>query len=146
MTFDIEATQKLQKLLYERLCEDVKVEHRPDGNLMLHTHFTFPDGDGYPFHLTQAPAGGFRLSDRGHTLMHISYEHDIDSFLTGRRWVLLEQIIGESQICYESGVFYVDTSAEQLPESIFRFGQVLTRIHDLILLPSTDAASTFYDD
>ena len=50
---------------------------------MLRTHFTFPDGDGYPFHLAEAPAGGLRLSDLGHTLMHISYEHDIDTFLTG---------------------------------------------------------------
>ena len=41
----------------------------------------FPDEDGYPFHLAEAPSGGLRLSDCGHTLMHISYEHDIDSFL-----------------------------------------------------------------
>ncbi|WP_419918211.1 DUF1828 domain-containing protein [Candidatus Poriferisocius sp.] len=143
MAFDIES---LRALLCERLCEDIEVERRPDGELMLRTHFTFPDGDSFPFHLAEAPAGGFRLSDDGHTLMHISYEHDIDSFLTGKRWILLEQVIGENQICYDGGVFYIDTSAERLPESIFNFGQALTRIYDLTFLSRTNVGSTFYDD
>ena len=113
---------------------------------MLRTHFTFPDGDGYPFHLAEAPAGGLRLSDLGHTLMHISYEHDIDTFLTGTRGMLLERIVGESGILYDEGVFSLETSAERLPEAIFGFGQALTRIYDLTLLSRTNVGSTFYDD
>ena len=113
---------------------------------MLRTHFTFPDGDGYPFYLAESPAGGLRLSDLGHTLMHISYEHDIDTFLTGTRRMLLEQIVGESGIIYDSGVFSVETSIELLPAAIFGFGQALTRIYDLTLLSRTNVGSTFYDD
>ena len=122
------------------------MSERSDGELMLRTHFTFPDGDGYPFHLAEAPAGGLRLSDLGHTLMHISYEHDIDTFLTGTRRMLLERIVGESGILYDEGVFSVETSAELLPEAIFGFGQALTRIYDLTLLSRTNVGSTFYDD
>ena len=118
MTLDIDA---LRNLLCQRLCEDVGVEARPDRELMLRTHFRFPDGDSYPFHLSAAPAGGLRLSDRGHTLMHISYEHDIDSFLTGTRWALFERIVGESSLSYENGAFYTDTSVERLPEGHLRF-------------------------
>ena len=131
MTLNAEA---LQDLLCSRLCEDVGVVERPDGNLMLHTHFKFPDGDGYPFHLVEAPSGGLRLSDLGHTLMHISYEHDIDAFLSGTRGMLLERIVGESAMSYDDGVFAVETSAERLPEALFNFGQALTRIYNLTLL------------
>ena len=46
----------LKNLLCERLCEDVGVDERPNGEFMLRTHFTFPDGDGYPFHLAEEPA------------------------------------------------------------------------------------------
>ena len=95
MTLDAQA---LRNLLRERLCEDVRVDERPDGELILRTHFAFPDGHGYPFHLAEAPSGGLRLSDYGHTLIHISYEHDIDSFLAGTRGMLLERIIAESGI------------------------------------------------
>ena len=143
MTLDLDA---LRKLLCERLCEEVQVDARPDGALMLRTHFTFPDGDGYPFHLSEAPSGGLRLSDQGHTLMHISYEHDIDSFLNGTRGMLLERIAGESGIGQDGGVFSVDTVPDRLPEAIFHFGQALTRIYDLTLLSRSNVGSTFYDD
>ncbi len=143
MTLD---TLALKELLCARLCEDVGVESRPDGELMLHTHFTFPDGDGFPFHLSEAPAGGLRLSDHGHTLMHISYEHDISSFLDGTRGMLLERIVAESGLTRDGGAFSLDTSAEHLPEAIFAFGQTLTRIYDLTLLSRSNVGSTFYDD
>ena len=143
MTLNADA---LRNLLCERLCEDVGVDARPDGELMLRTHFTFPDGDGYPFHLSEAPSGGLRLSDHGHTLMHISYEHDIDSFLSGTRGMLLERIVGESGINQDGGVFSFDTPPERLPEAIFGFGQALTRIYDLTLLSRSNVGSTFYDD
>ena len=78
--------------------------------------------------------------------MHISYEHDVDSFLSGTRGMLLERIVGESGIDQEGGVFSVDTPPERLPEAIFGFGQALTRIYDLTLLSRSNVGSTFYDD
>ena len=143
MSLDVGA---LRDLLCTRLCEDVQVDERPDGGLMLRTHFRFPDGDGFPLHLSTAPSGGLRLSDHGHTLMHISYEHDIDSFLTGTRGMLLERIVGESGLNHDGGVLSVDTPAERLPEAIFGLGQALTRIYDLTLLSRSNVGSTFYDD
>ena len=143
MTIDRDA---LQSLLCERLCEDVRVDPRPDGELMLRTHFEFPDGDRYPIHLSEAASGGFRLSDRGHTLMHISYEHDVDSFVDGTRGMLLERIMSESGLQWDGGAFCFDTSAERLPEAVFQFGQALTRIYDLTFLSRSNVGSTFYDD
>ena len=138
----------LRNLLCERLCEDVRVDARPDGALMLRTHFEFPDGDRYPIHLTEAASGGLRLSDRGHTLMHISYEHDVDSFMDGTRGMLLERIMGETGLSWDGngGAFCLDTPPERLPEAIFTFGQALTRVYDLTLLSRTNVGSTFYDD
>ena len=138
--------ETLQKLLCERLCQEVRVQQRPDGDIMLRTNFEFPDGDRFPIHITETSGGGIRLSDRGHTLMHLSYEHDIDSFMDGTRGALLERIINESGIQWDGGTFYLDTPAEQLPATIFQFGQALTRIYDLNLLTRSNIGSTFYDD
>ena len=143
MSLDADA---LRDLLCGSLCGDVQVDERPEGGLMLRTHFRFPDGDGFPLHLAEAPSGGLRLSDHGHTLMHISYEHDIDSFLTGRRGMLLERIVGDSGLSFDGGVFSVETSAEELPEAIFGFGRALTRIHDLTLLSRPNVGSASYDN
>ena len=145
MTLDTDA---LRTLLCARLCEDVRVEQRPDGALMLRTHFAFPDGDRYPIHLSESAAGGLRLSDRGHTLMHISYDHDVDSFMDGTRGMILERIMGETGIRWDGdlGVLCLDTAPERLPEAVFAFGQALTRVYDLTLLSRSNVGSTFYDD
>lgn len=136
----------LRELLCKRLCQDVTIDRRPDGALMLRTQFCFPDGDGFPIHLSEAPSGGLRLSDKGHTLMHISYDHDVDAFVDGTRGALLERIVAESGIQREGGVFFLDAPADMLPEALFRFGQALTRIYDLIFLSRSRVGSTFYDD
>ena len=128
--------ETLRKLLCERLCEDVRVEQRPDGAVMLRTHFQFPDGDRYPIHLSETASGGLRLSDRGHTLMHISYEHNIDMFMDGTREMLLERIMNESGLQWDKdgGALCFDTDPDRLPEAIFRFGQALTKVYDLTFL------------
>lgn len=143
MTIDHDA---LRNLLCQRLCEDVQLAQRPDGALVLRTHFRFPDGDSYPIHIIEAESGGLRLSDRGHTLMHISYEHDIDSFLDGTRGMLLERIMAENSLQWDGGAFSFDTTPERLPEALFQFGQALTKIYDLTFLSRSNVGSTFYDD
>lgn len=143
MTLDASA---LESLLCERLSEEVRLVKRPDGALMLRTGFEFPDGDRFPIQVEPVASGGVRLTDRGHTIMHLSHDHDMDAFLKGTRGALLEQIAGESGIDREGGVFCLDTSVGQLPDAIFRFGQALTRIHDLGFLSRSSARSTFYED
>ena len=137
-------TGTLQRLLCERLGEDVQITERPDGALMLHTHFEFPDGDRFPIHVSEAGTGGVRLSDRGHMLMHISYDHDIDSFLAGTRGQMLERIVGETGIEQDGGTFRLDTPIEKLPEAIFRFGQALMKVYDLTFLSRSQVRSTSY--
>ena len=143
MTIDLNA---LQELLCERLCQQVRVERRPDEVVMLRAGFTFPDGDGYPIYLSESPGGGIRLSDRGHTLMRISYEHDIDSYMDGTRGMLMERIMAETGIHWDGGAFCLDTASERLSESVFTFGQALTRVYDLTLLSRSNVGTTFYDD
>ena len=113
---------------------------------MLESPFTFPDGDHYPIHLSERPGGGVKLSDRGHTLMHVSYEHDVDSFDEGARATLREQIVRESGIDEEEGIFWLEAPPDQLATALFRFGQALTKIHDLEFLSRDRVASTFYED
>ena len=82
---------QLERLLCERLCAEVKIHRREDDVLMMESPFTFPDGDHFPIYLSETAGGGVRLSDRGHTLMHVSYEHDVELFYDGARASLREQ-------------------------------------------------------
>lgn len=137
-----------EKLLCKELCANVSVVKRPDNVMMLDTPFSYPDGDRYPIYLSETGTGGMRLSDRGHTLMHLSYESDIDSMFGGTRGLLKDQIVAQEQIGYDekTGAFFVDTSFEHLADAVFRLGQALTRIYALNFLNRSRVASTFYDD
>jgi hypothetical protein len=137
-----------ENLLCKQLCANVSIVERPDGVMMLDTPFSFPDGDHYPIYLTETGTGGIRVSDGGHTLMHLSYENDIDKFLEGTRSLLLEQIVAQERVGHdpEKGIFYVDASMEHLADAVFRLGQAITRVYDLTYLNRYRVASTFYDD
>ena len=113
---------------------------------MLNTPFTFPDGDHFPIYLSETSGGGVVLSDRGHTLMHISYEHDADAFYDGARAALREQIVLESGMEEDSGIFKIESSPDRIADTLFQFGQALTKIYDLTFLSRERVASTFYED
>ena len=113
---------------------------------MLESPFTFPDGDHYPIYLSETTTGGVKLSDRGHTIMHVSYEHDVDLYYEGARASLREQIVRESGIEENEGTFSLETSPDQVASALFRFSQALTKIYDLTFLSRERVSSTFYED
>lgn len=143
MSIDIKHTQDL---LCSHLCLRVRIMERRSGILMLETPFSYPDGDRYPIYIHETPTGGIRLSDGGHTFMHLSYENEVDSFRKGTRGRLLQQILGETGLNEGEGEFYVETSMDGLAEAVFRLGQGLTKIYDLVFLHRARVSSTFYED
>ncbi len=78
--------------------------------------------------------------------MHLSYDNDVDKLREGTRGKLLQQILSESELGEEEGEFFIDGPADQLGTNVFRFGQALTRVHDLTFLNRARSESTFYED
>ncbi|MBF0553638.1 MAG: DUF1828 domain-containing protein [Nitrospirae bacterium] len=144
MNLDID---KLQRILCDLMCADVKIRSQKNGKLLLvETPFYFSDGDPYQIYIKEMPGGVLRLSDMGHTMMHLSYENDIDKFHKGTRGNILDQIKAETFIEEDNGEFFIETQAENLGFNIFRLGQALTKINDLTFLNRARAESTFYED
>ena len=117
----------LEDTLCKRLCAKIRVHECDDGVLMLDTPFTFPDGDHCPIYVTQAGSAKVTLSDRGHTLMQMSYEHDVDPFYEGTRRVLLEQIVRDSDIQVDNGPFSAEAPPDQIADAVSRLGQALKK-------------------
>jgi hypothetical protein len=136
---------RVQEAMCRALCVDVRVHARADGRLMVETPFVLADGDAYAIFLEAGP-GGVGVTDCGHTLMHLSYRHDVDRFREGTRGRVLERIVREAGLSEDDGEFYIDTSMEQLGTALFRFGQAITRINDLTFLRRARVESTFYED
>ena len=139
-------TTELEAVLCRSLCGQAQVRVAEDGLWQVKTPFSFPDGDAYSLYVRQLPTGGLRVTDAGLTLMHLSYDNDLDKIREGTRGRLLQQILAESDLSEEEGEFFIDGPADQLGLNVFRFGQALTRVHDLTFLNRARSESTFYED
>ena len=137
-----------EKMLCTQFCAQIKLHRHKNGMVLLETPFAYPDGDQYPLYLNETATGGLRVSDGGHTLMHLSYENDVDKFFEGSRSILLNQIIAEQGIAYDetNGQFSLECAPSQLSEAAFRLGQAITRVYDLTFLNRSRVISTFYED
>lgn len=137
--------QELQKTLCALMCAEIKLVER--GNrLMIRTPFYFPDGDPYIIYLSELPNGAFKLSDAGHTMMHLSYENDIDKFKQGTRGKIFDQILAQHELSESNGELFVKTMPAKIGSTLFKFGQAINSITDLTFLNRTRAESTFYED
>ncbi len=143
MNLDIDI---LQKKLCSLLCAEVKIRAKGDKLLSVSTPFFFADGDPYQIYIKEMPGGIIRLTDMGHTMMHLSYDNDIDKFREGTRGKIFEQIKAETFVEENNGEFYIETPLDNLGFNIFRLGQALTKINDLTFLNRARAESTFYED
>ena len=138
--------EAIQRAICSSLCADVKIVQQGDGLLCVSTPFAFSDGDSYSIYLQSLQTGGFRITDIGGTLMHLSYDNDVGKLREVTRGKVFRQIISELDLSEEDGEFYIDSPADQLGANIFRFGQAITRIHDITFLNRIRVESTFYED
>lgn len=123
--------EKLSSLLGSK----IRLHQRDNGYLMLDNLFKFPDGDHFAIYVSRSENGDIVLSDMGHTLGHISYEHDIDNFYKDPwKEYLRKQIVTENGLKENNGVFTIVSHPDSIVETIFRFGQALTKIYDITLL------------
>ncbi|OYY58651.1 MAG: hypothetical protein B7X83_03810 [Polynucleobacter sp. 17-46-58] len=138
--------QEIQKTLCSSMCAEVTIEKLQGDLLAIKTPFQFADGDSYSIHLKRLPAGGFRISDSGLTLMHLSYEFDLDKLKDGARARRFEKTLNEVGIQAQDGELYLDVRGDALGEGVFRFGQAITQVHDISFLNRVQVENTFYDD
>lgn len=137
--------KRLKKVFCDVLCTEVSL-HERGNSLLVETPFLFSDGDPYQLYVIQMSTGILRLTDHGHTFMHLSYENDLSKFREGTRGLILTQILADTGVSEENGQIFIDTPAESLGFNIFRIGQAITKITDLTFLNRHRAESTFYED
>lgn len=136
----------LQEKLCKSLCAEVHLYPKGTDYLFVNTPFTFSDGDVYSIYLRSHGEDKFRVTDLGHTLMHLSYDNDIDKFRQATRGRLFEQILMEMDIQESDGELFTDATTGNIGETVLRYAQSITKITDLTFLNRARVESTFYDD
>lgn len=136
--------EQLRETLCATLCRDVAVSERPAG-LAVSLPIVGRDGDHLTAYVSPVTAG-WRVSDKGSTLMRLSYEHDLGKLLAGARERLYQTVLQESGLQEDDGELYLDVPADALTFGLFALGQGATRVEDLGLWTRTRVENSFNDD
>lgn len=137
--------QVLQSRLSSAVGSQVEVRPFAEGVARVEAPFVFADGDHLVIRLREAD-GRYEWSDYGHTLMHLSYEMDVDTISSGKRGELFAQALSRSDVEDREGELVLRADEEELGVSLLRFAQALIHISDLDYLTQERVRSTFVED
>lgn len=137
---------ELKKVVCESFCTGVELVELKNNFYEIETPFFFPDGDPYQIFLKEESNGEFKISDGSHTLMQISYETSLENIFKGTRKALLDNVLSSFNANLLEGELYISSSTRDLSNNLVSFGQLITRIYDLIYLDKGRVTSTFYED
>ena len=65
------------------LAEETRIRLVDDHEAQIYVPFYFPDGDGIVVHVRDVGGGRLELTDKAHTIMHLSYDVDVDRLREG---------------------------------------------------------------
>ncbi|AUX61831.1 DUF1828 domain-containing protein [Simonsiella muelleri] len=137
--------EEIEKSLCIGFCQSIQTRIKADGSIQVALPFVGRDGDCYNIFVAKQVDGSFKISDKGSTIMRLSYENDL-KLLKGARTEVLNQIINENGVYFDNGEIYTRSLEKDLTATVFKLGQALTRISDLGLWNKARIKSTFYED
>lgn len=137
--------EQIEKSLCLGFCSSIKTRIKPDGSIQVALPFVGCDSDAYNIFIAKQADGSFKVSDKGSTLMRLSYENDLKQ-LKGARTEVLNQIIQENGASFNNGEVFIRSLEKDLTTTTFKLGQTLTRLSDLGLWNKGRVKSTFYED
>jgi hypothetical protein len=138
--------EELARTLCKSLCSEVTLHEREVGLYFVETPFAFPDGDHFVIYIQALPGAKFRITDRAHTMLHLSYSNDVNAFFQGTRGRLREMILESLGLEERNGEFFIVVSSDEIGEATLKFAEALIRITDLTFLNRARVESTFFED
>lgn len=138
--------EQLKSLMCRSFCDGLGLSYVSNKLIRIEIPFYFPDGDPYQLYIASYSSESLVLTDLGHTMMHLSYENDIDKFTEGTRGKLFEQIQEEFGLIGTQGELLLETTENSIIRDIFKLSQAITKVWDLTFLNKEHARSTFYED
>jgi len=136
---------RLQDAFREKIASEVRLVPEGIDRYRVLTPFRFDDGDSLGIVLLRR-GEGWRLSDEGHTFMHLTYWLDEADLRRGTRASLIENALSAFSVRLEDGALFIDAALDQLGDALFSFVQALLKITDVTYLSRERVRSTFLDD
>jgi hypothetical protein len=128
----------------KKVSSDIALYQEGTNRFKIFTPFQFEDGDFFSIVMKNENDKWF-LTDEGHTLMHLSYEIDIESIEKGSRAQILSNVLAQFDLSLNNGSITSNLNGSW-GDSLFSYIQGLVRISDINYLSKERVKSTFFQD
>jgi Domain of unknown function DUF1828 len=129
-------------LLSDGFNSRVGVREKRPGVMKLVVPLFHEDGDMVDIFLEELEDGRVRISDRGLSLMRLSYGFDID---TENKERIFRRILNENRIDEDRGNLFVDVTSDHLYPAVLHFGQTVAKVANMGLYRREIIANMFYE-
>lgn len=116
----------------KEICSNFEIEEKSDDRFIIHTGFTYHDGDELRIILEMTDEI-CKITDEGHTMMWFSYS---DYTFTEMRMDLLNRILRSNDVQMEDGEIYIECPPQEIGRSLNSIIQALLQIIRFIIFKS----------
>jgi hypothetical protein len=86
--------------------------------------------------------GRVRVSDKGLSLMRLSYSYELD---TPNKERIFRRILNENHVDEDQGMLFIDVSEDQIYPAVLHFGQTIAKVSNMALYRREVIANLFYE-
>ena len=128
-------TETILKQFKEKVCEKINLKEKGIGRYLVLTPFIFEDGDNLLIILKyDKKEKKWRLTDEGHTLLHLSYFMDSRDLLKGSRQEIIESCKKMFEVEEKEGELFIYVEEDKYGDALYNFVQCLLKITDVTFL------------
>jgi hypothetical protein len=128
-----------------KVCDQLTLEDEGQGRYVVHTPFSFNDGDNLLIVLREE-SHSWVLTDEGHTYMHLSYDLDEKALKEGTRQEIITDTLEYFGVQDRTGELVLTVQSDAYGNALYSFVQALLRISDLTFLTREQVAKVFLSD
>lgn len=118
----------------------IDVREKRPGVMKLIVPMFHEDGDMIDIFLEELADGRVRISDRGLSLMRLSYDFDLD---TANKERIFRRILDENRIFEDRGDLFAEVTPQQLYPAVLNFGQTVAKITNMAVYRREVIANLF---
>jgi len=128
-----------------KVSEKVRLSSEGIDRYRVFTPFMFEDGDHLAIVLRKE-AGGWTLSDEGHTYMHLTYDLEEKDLRKGTRQKIINNALSAFSVDDREGELVLPIDDERYGDALYSFVQALLKITDVSYLSRERVKSAFMED
>lgn len=129
-------------LLRQGFNQHVALHEKRPGIQKLVVPLFHEDGDMVDIFIERLDGGRVRVSDKGLSLMRLSYSYELD---TPNKERIFRRILSENRVDEDQGMLFLEVPEGQIYPAVLHFGQTVAKVTNMALYRREVIANLFYE-